>query len=391
MKTRIGIIFGGKSVEHEVSVISAIQAINNIAKDKYQIVPIYISKDKTWYVGNELSKIENYKNIDTLIKKCKSVCLCKINDEFCLLSTSGAVKRIVDKIDIAFPIVHGKNVEDGSLVGMLETIGIPYVGSGIIGSAIGQDKVITKQILRDNQIPVVDYIWFYDNEYLKDKTLLKKKIKALGYPVVVKPACLGSSVGISFVKNENMIETAIEEAMEYDKKVLVEKAINNLVEVNCSVVGDYKEQETSAIEQVMSEHDILTYADKYVGNGKTKNTSKGMINTDRIIPAKIDDKSANEVHKLSKQTFRALNLSGICRIDFLIDTTTGNIYVNEPNIIPGSLSFYLWESNGKKYKKLLDELIEIGINNYKNSSKKVSSFDTSILKDFDKNNGVKYK
>ena len=391
MKIRIGIIFGGKSVEHEISVISALQAINNIDKEKYEIVPIYISRDKIWYVGNELSKIESYQDIDNLIKKCKSVCLCKINDEFCLLSTKGITKRIMAKIDIAFPIVHGKNVEDGTLAGLLETIGIPYVGSKVIGMALGQDKVILKQILRDNSIPVVDYIWFYDYEYINNINFFRKKIKELGYPVIVKPACLGSSVGITYVKNEKLIESAISEAIKYDNKIIVEKAVGNLIELNCSVMGNYQQQQISDIEEVISNNNILTYEDKYIDGNKKQVSSKGMLNTNRIIPAKISKDIENEVNRLSKSVFKVLNLSGICRIDFLLDNCTKKIYVNEPNVIPGSLAFYLWESKGKKYKELLDELIEDEINNYKKSIIKINVFDINLLENYKLNGGVKNK
>lgn len=389
MKIRIGIIFGGKSVEHEISIISALQAINNIDKEKYEIVPIYISRDKIWYVGNELSKIESYQDIDNLIKKCKSVCLCKINDEFCLLSTQGITKRIMDKIDIAFPIVHGKNVEDGTLAGLLETIGIPYVGSKVIGMALGQDKVILKQILRDNSIPVVDYIWFYDYEYINNINFFRKKIKELGYPVIVKPACLGSSVGITYVKNEKLIESAISEAIKYDNKIIVEKAVGNLIELNCSVMGNYQQQQISDIEEVISNNNILTYEDKYIDGNKKQASSKGMLNTNRIIPAKISEDIVNEVNRLSKSVFKVLNLSGICRIDFLLDNCTKKIYVNEPNVIPGSLAFYLWESKGKNYKELLDELIEDEINNYKKSIIKINAFDINLLENYKLNGGIK--
>jgi len=209
MKIRVGVIFGGESVEHEVSVISALQAINNIDKEKYEVVPIYISKEKCWYTGNNLLEIENYKNIDELVSNLKEVTLCKINNEFCLLSTKGLVKKVIDKLDIAFPIVHGKNVEDGTLAGYLETTGIPYVGSGVIGSALGQDKIILKQVLKDAKIPVVDACYFFDYEYLDNKDEVLKNVQKLGYPVVVKPACLGSSVGITYVKDEKEIEVAI--------------------------------------------------------------------------------------------------------------------------------------------------------------------------------------
>lgn len=385
MKIKVGVIFGGRSVEHEVSVISAIQAINNIDKGKYDIVPIYISKEGNWYTGKNLFKIENYKNIDSLIKQSKQIYLFNNDNQFCLMNAKGLVKKIVDKIDIAFPIVHGKNVEDGSLSGYLETIGIPYIGSGILGSAIGQDKVILKQILRDNKIPVIDYEWFYDNEYINEKEKVLKNIKKLGYPVVVKPACLGSSVGINFVKNQSGIEKAIEEAIQYDKKILVEKAISNLIELNCSVLGDYQNQNISEIEEVVSNNDILTYEDKYMGGNKVK----GMVNTDRIIPANINKDIYNKIIELSRETFVALNLTGVCRIDYIFDKDNNALYVNEPNVIPGSLAFYLWEAKGKKYKEMLDDLIEIGLNNYKNTMKKINSFNVSLLENFDKNAGLK--
>ena len=389
MKIRIGVIFGGESVEHEVSVISALQAIKSINREKYDIVPIYISKEKYWYTGNNLLEIENYKNLNELINNIKEVTLCKLGNEFCLLSTHGMVKKIVDKIDVAFPIVHGKNIEDGTLAGYLETVGIPYVGSGVIGSALGQDKVILKQVLRDNEIPVVDACHFFDYEYMDDKKRILKMVDDLGYPVVVKPACLGSSVGINYVKDSKEIETAIEEAISYDKKVLIEKAVENLIEVNCSVLGNYKQQDVGVIEQVISKNDILTFSDKYEGNGKKGANKGGMVNTDRIIPAKISEEVTKKVEKYAKEAFRALNLSGVCRIDFLINSKTNEVYVNEPNIIPGSLSFYLWEPKGKPYQELLDELIQLGIREYKEKSKKVCHFDTNILKDFKKNNGVK--
>lgn len=388
MKLKIGVIFGGKSVEHEVSVISAIQAINNIDKEKYDIVPIYMSKDNVLYTGEHLLKIENYKDLEQVKKKSKKVALCKINDEFCLVSLTG-LKSIVNKIDIAFPIVHGQGVEDGTLAGYFETIGIPYVGSRVLGSAVGQDKVVLKQILKANNIPVTNFVWFYDEEYLLSKEIYLKEIKEIGYPVVVKPSCLGSSVGINYVKDESSIEEAIEEAIQYDKKILVEKAVDNLVEVNCSVLGNYHQQEVGVLEEVISSNEILTYKDKYIGSGKKKGPSKGMVSADRKIPANIDEKIEKEIKDLSIRTFKALNLSGVCRIDYLIDNKNNKVYVNEPNIIPGSLAFYLWEPLGKKYKELLDDLIQLAIDEYKRNNKKVSHFDSNILENFNGTKGVK--
>jgi len=379
MKIRVGVIFGGVTVEHEVSVISAVQAMNNLNKEKYEIVPIYIGKDNTWYTGKMLMEIDVYKDFDSLKKYAKKVSLVNKNGKF-LLQTLGFFKKDVAEIDIAFPIVHGNNMEDGTIHGYLQTIGIPYVGSTILGAALGQDKVVLKQVLENSDIPVVPYIWFYDCEYLKDKEEIELKTNKLGYPVIVKPATLGSSVGIGIAKNSNELNEKIADAIKYDSKVIIEKLIENLTEVNCSVIGDYEYQEVSVTEEVMSAHEFLTYKDKYVGKAKGGSKgSKGMASTNRLIPARINKKEDELIKELSKQTFKALNLSGVCRIDFLIDKKKEKVYVNEPNTIPGSLAFYLWEKTGRTYTELLDFLITRAIKNYKNKAKKTYSFDTNIL------------
>ena len=389
---KVGVIFGGESVEHEVSVISAVQAMEYMNVDKYDIIPIYISKERIWYTGKMLMDIDVYKDFNDLKRYAKEVTLTKKGDKFVLVSTKGLFQKEITDIDIAFPIVHGNNVEDGSIQGYLDSIGIPYVGSNVLGSALGQDKVVMKQLFQSQNLPIVDYVWFYENEYNDDKVDIIKKIKKMGYPVVVKPATLGSSVGITFVKTEKEIESAISEALKYDVKIIVEKAVENLIEVNCSVLGDYKHQETSAIEEVLSDNELLTYADKYIGEGKGKlkgapvKGSKGMASASRVIPAKIDKKLSDEVTKLSKEAFKLLNLSGVCRIDFLIDKKSKKVYINEPNTIPGSLAFYLWTPIGKKYETLLDDMINIAIKNYKTKVKKTYSFDTNILSNF---NGLK--
>ena len=390
MKIKVGVIFGGESVEHEVSIISALQAINNIDKNKYIVVPIYISKDKVWYTGKDLCDISIYNDLDKVKKNSKSVSLCKVGNEYCLLQTKGLLNKIVDKIDIAFPIVHGQNVEDGSLAGYLETVGIPYVGPNVLGASLGQDKVVMKQVFESSNIPVVDYVWFYESDYINDEEKYLRDIKKLEYPVLVKPASLGSSVGINFVKNENEIKDAINEAFTYDDKIVVEKAVENLIEVNCSVLGDNNMQSTSVIEQVLSDNQILTYEDKYIGDSKKSGVkSKGMASTNRIIPARINKELAHSVSNISKDVFKVLNLSGVCRIDFLINSKTNDVFVNEPNTIPGSLSYYLWEKSNIKYSELLDRLISISIKNYKDRRKKVFSFDTNILKNYNKNSGFK--
>lgn len=392
MKIRVGVIFGGESVEHEVSIISALQAIESINLDKYDVVPIYIGKDRTWYTGHMLTDMNVYKDLDLLKRYAKEVVLYKKKGEFVLQSTKG-FKRIVDTIDVAFPIVHGQNVEDGSLAGYLDTIDIPYVGPTILGASLGQDKVAMKQIFEASKLPVVPYTWFYDVEYNANKENILKDIKGLGYPVIVKPARLGSSVGITVAKDENSIEDAINEAIKYDTKIVIEKVISNMVEVNCSVLGNYEYQDASVLEEVMSGKDFLTYQEKYLqgGKGKLKGSmgSKGMVSTKRVIPANISDKLTKEVQDISKEAFRVLNLSGVCRVDFLIDSKANKVYINEPNTIPGSLAFYLWEPTGKSYTNLLDDMITLAVRNYKTKEKKTFTFDTNILSNYGGSKGCK--
>ena len=384
MKLRLGVIFGGESVEHEVSIISAIQAMKNLDEEKYEIIPIYIGKDREWYTGKLLKNIEIYSDIELLKKYAKNVVLTNRKNNFVLIKKTG-IKRIVDYVDLILPIVHGTNVEDGTLQGFLELIGIPYVGSNVYSAAIGQDKVFQKQILESSFIPVTKYIWFFDNDYKENEEGILNDIEKLGYPVMVKPARLGSSVGISKAKNKDEVKESIIDAMKYDEKILIEKVVDNLIEVNCSVLGNYEYQEASELEEVMGVDEFLSYRDKYLGSNKTKGT-KGMASTNRILPARLDDKIANEIKETSKKVFKVLNSSGVIRIDYLIDKKTNKYYVNETNTIPGSLSFYLWEATKKPYKELLDDMINLAIRTYKRKKRKVFSFETNILSNF---NGLK--
>ncbi|HPF83278.1 MAG TPA: D-alanine--D-alanine ligase family protein [Bacilli bacterium] len=388
MKIKLGVIFGGVSVEHEVSIISAVQAMNAIDQEKYEIIPIYIDKERNWYTGKMLMDIDIYKDFNELKKYAKRVTLYKKDGSYYLQSL-GFFKSNVAEIDVIFPIVHGANVEDGTLAGYLDTIGIPYVGSRVLGSALGQDKVVMKQVFAACNLPIVPYTWFYDVEYLNDAKKYEKEIKKIGYPVIVKPATLGSSVGITVVKKDSELDEAIMNTITYDNKIVIEKVIENLVEVNCSILGNYEYQEASVLEEVTSTNEFLTYKDKYIGSSKKTGSSKGMASTSRIVPARLTKEMTEEVQEVAKNAFKALNLGGICRVDFLIDKKAKKVYLNEPNTIPGSLSFYLWEPSGKKYCDLLDEAITIAIKDYKNKSKKTVSFDTNILSNFNGTKGVK--
>ena len=395
MKIRLGVIFGGESVEHEVSIISAIQAMNKMDSEKYEIIPIYITKDRQWYTGEMLKEIETYSDLSLIKRYAKNVVLYEDNGKFVLQNKKG-FRRIVKEIDMVFPIVHGTNVEDGVLQGYLESIGIPFVGGDVYASAVGQDKIFMKQIFRENDLPVCDYAWFYDTEYEDDNEKVLARVEKLTYPVIIKPATLGSSVGIKTAHNKEELKVAIDEAIKYDHKIVVEKLVENLMEVNISVLGNYSNQQVSAIEQVIPTKDFLTYEDKYLGSSKTKgkiggkfNTSKGMVSTSRVIPAPLPKKMKEEVEKVAVGAFKALGSSGVVRIDFLVDEKEKKIYINEVNNIPGSLSFYLWEPIGKEYTELLDDMINIGIRDYKMRIAKTHSFDTNILKGFAEHGGLK--
>lgn len=396
MKIKLGVVFGGESVEHEVSIISAIQAMNKIDSEKYEIVPIYITKTRQWYTGELLKEMETYSDLELIKKYAKNVVLYEKDGRF-VLQSKGLVKKVVRELDIVFPIVHGTNVEDGGLQGYLKSIGIPFVGSDVYASAVAQDKVFMKQVFESQKLPVCKYVWFYDTEYEDDVDGVVARIKKLGYPVIVKPATLGSSVGIKVVDKEDDIKSAIDDAIKYDNKIVVEKVVPNLMEVNISVLGNYENQQVSAIEQVIPRDAMLTYEDKYIGDGKAKGkfgggkfkTSKGMVSTNRVIPAPLDVSMKEEIEKVATDAFRALGSSGVVRIDFLVDSSTNKVYINEVNSIPGSLAFYLWEPIGKSYTDLLDDVINIGVRDYKKRVAKVHSFDTNILKGFAELGGFK--
>lgn len=399
MRIKVGVIFGGETVEHEVSIISAIQAMNKIDEEKYEIIPIYITKDREWYTGDMLKDIDVYQDLSLIKKYSDNVILYYKNGSYVLQKKNGLIKNIVKEIDIAFPIVHGTNVEDGVLQGYLQTIGIPFVGSNVYASVAGQDKAIMKDIWQEAGLPMTKYVWFYDVDYHKDSDSVIKKIEKLKYPVIVKPATTGSSIGIAVCENQESLKEAIDDACQYDNKIIVEEVVSNLKEVNIAVMGNYENQKVSEIEEVLSGSKFLTYADKYIGNGKnkfkgglkapTKSSSKGMASANRKLPADIEDKIREEIEHLAVEAFKVLGTSGNSRIDFLIDEKTKKVYINEINSIPGSLAFYLWDAKGINFTQVLDDMINIGVKDYKKRVSKTHSFETNILKGFAANGGVK--
>ena len=386
MKTVIGVFFGGKSVEHEVSIISALQVVENLDKEKYDIIPIYISKDNKFYSSEFLSDINRYKDLDEIVRLSDEVYFTHENGSLLVNKKDGLLKKVLFKIDIVFPVVHGLNVEDGTLEGFLEMYNIPYVGCDVCSSAVGMNKIIFKKVLESSNIPVVEYDTLNISEFEQDSKKAFEKIKdKLSLPIIVKPANLGSSVGIEIIKDEKEFVPKMQQVFEFCENVLIERCITNLREINCSVVGGFSSQEVSVLEEPIKEDEILSYKDKYLGNGKGGKLSKmggkssGMASLTRKIPAQLDKDQEDEIYNLAKNTFKLLNCEGISRIDFIIDGDNNKIYVNEINTIPGSLSFYLWEPKGVKFSELLDKAIRIAIKRQERRNKITYSTNVNIL------------
>lgn len=387
MKIKLGVIFGGKSVEHEISIITANQAMTNVNKEKYEIIPIYISKKGLMYTGEELLNLEAYKDLDKLIKKLTQVTM--LNDGEKVNIVRFPIKKfknnIINTIDVAFPTMHGTNGEDGTIAGFLEIMQVPYIGCDVLSASIGMDKIMMRRILKEVNIPSLDYVAFYSTDYIKDEEKYISEIEEkLRYPVIVKAGNLGSSVGIKKAKDNADLREAIEYSMQFSDRVMVENAIINLKEVNCSVIGDTTNAVPSECEEPIGSDEILSYQDKYVSGGKTKTGevaggSKGMATLQRKLPAEISGEMKKEIQKLAVETFKVLGCNGVSRIDFLVDNDTNEVYVNEINTIPGALSYYLWEATDKTFEKEIDELVNIALKRKREKDRLVFSYDQNIL------------
>lgn len=380
MKIKLGVFFGGESVEHEVSIISAIQAINNIDKEKYDVIPVYITKENKMYVGENIGNIEAYRDISKLLTKAQQVILIREDNKVKLIRypMKKFANNEYDYIDIAFPIVHGTNVEDGALQGYFKTLKIPFVGCDVTASAVGMDKYVMKTVLKYNDIPVLDGKIYGYYEYEEDaKDLMARIEKDIAFPLIVKPVNLGSSVGIKIAKNKKELEEALEYAFTFAKKILVERAVMNLREINCSVLGDFEKAVASECEEPVGSDEILSYEDKYISNGN-KSGSKGMSSLKRKLPADLTKEMKKQIQDLAIKTFKVLGCNGVSRIDFIIEDNE-KIYVNEINTIPGSLSFYLWNATNVEYKELLNRMIDLALKRAREEKDISYTFETNIL------------
>lgn len=379
MKIKLALLFGGKSVEHEISIISALQAAQSLDCEKYDVLPIYISKDGVMYYGEKTGDIEAYKDIKKLIAGSRQVSLVRNGNRVELIKHPAKrfEKPFIDYVDIAFPVVHGTNVEDGTVAGYINMLGIPCVGCDVLSSALGMDKYAQKAVFKESGIPVLDCLVFRSDEFDNDEDECMRKVEmGIGYPVIIKPVNLGSSVGIAKADDRKKLMSAMADAFKYADKILIERAITNLTEINCSVIGNSHTAEASVCERPLNSDEILSYEDKYLGGSKS---SKGMASTKRIIPADISNEHTVLIQELAVKAFKALGCCGVSRIDFMIDNDSGKVYLNEINTIPGSLSFYLWEPKGVKYSQLLDRIISLALEAHRNKSKITYAFDTNVL------------
>lgn len=380
MKTNIGVFFGGRSTEHEISVISASQAMAAIDRDKYNVTPIYISKQGKWYTGPELLEVKNYKDPKKLVAQCTEVYMQPTYGDYNLYNCKRSLfggNGIVTKLDVVIPVLHGSNGEDGIFEGVLESIGIPFAGCNTLASANGMDKITMKMILAAGGVPVVPYIWFTDKEWFSKRDALIEKVESvLGYPVIVKPANLGSSVGIGSAHSREELLEKVADAERYSTRIIVEHLLGDMQEINCSVLGDCDDYRTSVLEEPIKSADFLTYEEKYMGGGKG---AKGMQRSQKRIPAELPEDVTKRIQFLAGETFRLLSCHGVSRVDVMIDKTDGQIYVNEINTIPGSLSFYLWEATGIPFNRLMDTLVELAIKRKRQSEMKTVSYDQNIF------------
>ena len=388
-KIRAGVFFGGPSVEHEVSVITAMQAIQAMDPQRYEVIPVYTTKNGELYTGAHLAQLESYRNIPEALKQAQKVVLQKDGKDVVLMLAKQ--KRfgssIVTALDVALPIYHGTGGEDGVMQAHFERLGLPYTGPDVTSSAIGMDKWASKAMFKLHGVPCVEGVKVTQSQYFTDPEAAAQTIeKAVGYPAIIKPYNLGSSVGIHKCRDRASLLEGLEDAFLYSQAVLAERAVQNLREINCAVLGDSEEARASVCEEPLNATDILTYADKYQSGGKTGKTgaksgggSKGMQSLARVVPADLSPEMTEKVQQLAIDAFRAIGACGCSRIDFLLDNQTGELFANEINTIPGSLAFYLWEKSGLTFTQLMDEMIRLALKRQRQQSLLHRSFETNLL------------
>ena len=382
-KIQLGVMFGSRSCEHEVSIISAVQLMRAADRELYDVIPIYISKRGEWFTGDALFEISAYTPFEESRKG-----VVRVNLD--ITSGSGALTRmehgrgllgkdrevIVARLDCVIPVFHGMHGEDGTIQGLLELCNIPYASSGVGASAMGMDKVYMKQYFRGAGFPVLPSTWFLRRAWEEDpKAVMDRIEQELPYPVFVKPASLGSSIGVTRAKDRAALEESLKLAFEFDRKVLVEKGLENPLELNCSVLGYAGKTQASEIEMPVSGGDLLTFMDKYMAGGSTK----GMASLKRVLPAPIEPELRDKIRALSMEIFNDMDCKGVVRIDYMYDAASDGLYITEINTIPGSLAFYLWEACGMPYSRLIDEMVRCAMEAQKDKDDSNYAYSSDIL------------
>ena len=387
MKLNLAVVFGSRTCEHDVSIISGLQAAHAVDQSKYDVTIIYIARDGQWYIGDALKDAKFFTNFAP--EKATHVLPMAEDGKLLLLEYPtekkklfGGGRNVLSSIDVVMPVMHGMNGEDGTLQGMLELWNVPYTSAGVLGCAVGMDKIAMKQLFRGCGFPVLPDIWADRNEWEKDREgVLNRAEAAVKYPMFVKPANLGSSIGISRANDRASLTKAIDVAASYDRRILIEQGVSNLEEINCSAMGYAGDVRVSETEMPVrwDSDELLDFNSKYTRNAKG-GKSKGMTSLSRRIPAPVSAEKTAQVKDLTEKVFRALDCKGVVRIDYLLDKTADELYVGEINVIPGSLSFYLWEPVGVKFAQLLDTMIECALSAWSERNKSVFSYDSTILK-----------
>lgn len=345
---RLGVVFGSRSVEHEVSIITACQMMKSVDRSRYQLVPLYIDKQGRWWTGERLSNIKTFQNLD-------------LQNPQEQLSDVTAVEFSPDPtkdhgIDVAIFCLHGGFGEDGTMAGLFELANIPYAAPGVVAAAVAIDKLITKHVAHSAGISIVNYRWFTRQDWAKDAAAQLANLQELRYPLFVKPASLGSSVGVTRVNTEKTLRDAIELALSFDTRILVEEGAQDCIEVNVAITGTEGMYEVSQTEQPIQTDEFLSYADKYERGGGKK-AAKGMASLSRRIPAPISPSLSEKIQNAARQMWHLIDGTGVARIDFFANPSTEEFYLGEINCPPGSMAFYLWEASGKPYPQLVDDLV----------------------------------
>jgi len=376
-RLRVGVIFGSRSVEHEVSIVTALQVIQALDRSRYEPVPIYITKDGRWLVGEQLARLESYRDLQLVSGGNPAFIKPEPGERALIVEGAGWLRRRAKvEIDVAFPCIHGTFGEDGTLQGLLELADVPYVGAGVVGSATGMDKIIMKAAFQAAGMPIVRYVWFRRSRWERSPdTVLDEVESQLRYPLFVKPANLGSSIGISKATSRETLREALEVAAAYDRRLLVEEGVENAIEINCSVLGN-DDPIPSVCEQPVAWQEFLSYEDKYLRGDK----AQGMKGAARRIPAPISPELTRRIQELAVAAFQAVDCAGIARVDCLVNEGTQEVFVNEINTIPGSMAFYLWEPSGVSFAELTDRLIQLALERHAEKERTHYSYDSAILR-----------